>query len=127
MAEHETDLRDTPIPEKSTALLSFAPKDEDDVALGSSQLTTLTLTLYNDRDETIINSRDAVDVLNANGGTLDGDGNGEWKMEELDNVIVQSSLTQEDHTAEFAWTYNGGADTGRHRVRLRVENFAKVS
>lgn len=127
MSSYETDLRADPIPEKSTSRLSFTVEDEDGNAIAGSSLDTLTVTLYNDRDESSINSRDGTDILGTNGGSVDGSGNGEWKMEELDNPIVQSGLNTEDHTALFKWTYNSGADTGYHRVRLRVANLVKVT
>lgn len=127
---YETDLRTSSaniIPEKSTAVLSFVVKDEDGNAIPGTSLTTLTITLYNDRDASIINSRNDTDILGTNGGSVDANGNGKWKMEELDNAIVQDGLTKEDHTALFKWTYNTGADTGYHQVRLPVANLVKVS
>jgi hypothetical protein len=122
-----TDLRDDPTPEKTTRKLTFtiSGNEGEDLAL-----TTLTVTLYNDRNNAIINERDGVSILNENGGSVSGSGetlSGEWKMEELDNVIVQSGVAAENHTAEFEWTYNDGNDTGRHRVYIKVKNFVKTT
>jgi hypothetical protein len=123
----QTNLHDTPIPEGSVALLSFVVNDEEGNAIAGTSLDTLTVTLYNDRNEAIINGRSGTDILGANGGSVDGSGNGEWLMDELDNVMVQTGLPYEDHTAEFTWTYSSGTKTGRHRVGLRVANFVKVT
>lgn len=130
---YETDKRSQPIPEKSTSLLSFTVKDEEGNAIAGSSLTTLTVKLYNDRNKNPINGRDGTDILGVNGGSVDANGLGVWKMEELDNQIMQDGPTTEDHTALFKWTYNTGGgtpptvDTGYHQVRLRVKNLAKVS
>jgi hypothetical protein len=127
---YQTDLRTSEqhiIPEKSTAVLTFIVEDEEGNPIAGSSLTTLTVTLYNDRDGSAINGRTDTNIKDENGGSVDEDGNGKWKMEELDNPIIQDGLAREDHTALFKWTYNAGADTGYHQVRLRVVNLVKVS
>ena len=124
---YETDKRSQPIPEKSTALVRFTVKDVAGNVIPGSSLTTLTVTLYNDRNKNPINGRDDTDILGVNGGSVDANGLGVWKMEELDNQIMQDGPTTEDHTALFKWTYNVPVDTGYHQVRLRVKNLAKVS
>ena len=51
--------------EHATAKYTAIIKDESSVAIAAASLTTLTLTLY-DSAGTIINSRNAQDVLNTN-------------------------------------------------------------
>lgn len=125
----ETDLRDDAnvIAEKTTATIKFTVEDKGGGGLAQADLDSLTLNLYNDRGKKPINSRTDVDILGKNGGAVGAGGVGTWDMDELDNPIVESGKSTEDHTAEFEWTFDGTQQTGRHRVRLRVKNFAKVS
>ena len=67
-----TDFRqtidDAAVCEKTTTTLEMQLTDETDANVAAAQLSSLTLTLYEKRSETVINSRTAQSVLNVNGG-----------------------------------------------------------
>ncbi len=115
--------------EKTTAKYTAVLKDENGATVGSSDLVTLTLTLYNKADGTIINNRNAQNVLNANNVTVDANGNLAWTLQPADNIIVSdSSGINETHVALFEATYGvGGANAIRHQVEIVVNNLAKVT
>jgi len=115
----------TRIAEETTRFLAFVIQDEDDVGIPAAELQSLTLTLFDRRTGQILNSRDGVDILNANGGTVDGAGNGELKLTPADNVIFTAGRVEEDHVALVEWEDANG-QVGRHVILLRVENLAKV-
>lgn len=115
--------------EGTTANYSAVVTDENGDAVGSGSLTTLTLTLYDDRTGQIINSRNEQNVLNQQGVTVDGSGNLEWTISRDDNPILHENdySGYEDHIAIFHWTWDSGNKSGRHEIKLRVKNLKKVS
>lgn len=113
--------------ERITARYTATVKDETGIAIPAASLTTLTLTLYNRADGSIINSRNAQDVLNANNVTVDSAGLITWTMQPADNPIVDDTREIERHVALWVWTYSSGTKTGRHETEFDVENFAKVA
>jgi hypothetical protein len=115
------------IDEKSTRKYTAVVTDENNNAIGSSNLTTLTLTLYVHPTLAIVNGRNAQNVLNANGVTVDASGNLIWLMTPADTTIQDDSHTLEDHVSLFEWTYGGGAKRGQHEVKWIIANSAKVS
>ena len=118
------------IKEATTAQYMATLTDEAGVAIPSADLTTLTLTLYNESTAAIINSRDAQSVLNANGGTMHAtSGLLTMIFAVADNPIVDTSLTHgqtETHIAMFKFTWNAGAKAGYHLVTLEAEQLLKV-
>ena len=115
--------------EKTSARYACVIKDENEVAIPAASLTTLTLTLYDQTSDGIINSRSAQNVLNANGVTVDSSGNLVWVLDPADNLIVGTTVPQnsyERHVALFTYTYNAGR-TGRTEVQIAVLNLNKVS
>ena len=116
---------DDEVAEGTSCVLSFVVQDEDGVALADTDLTTLTVTLYNKATGAIINSRTDVDILNDNNGTVDGSGNGTWKALPADNPILATGRSREEHVAYFEWTWNAGADAGGHEVIFTVVNLLK--
>ena len=113
------------VQEKETSRYTATVKDEAGVAQGSSARDTLTLTPYDKETGTIINSRNAQNVLNANGVTVDSSGNLVWTMDPADNTIVTATNEQELHVALFEWTYST-TKKGKHEVILLVQNLVKV-
>jgi hypothetical protein len=117
-----------PIAEKTTFKLTGVLKDEAGVAISSASLTTLTLTLYpKATPATKINSRDAQNVLNANGVTVDMGGYLVWTASPADNVIMDAALTEETHMALFEFTWSAGAKDGKHLIEFTVINLPTVS
>lgn len=115
------------VPEKSTLRITGRLQDENNVAIGVSALTTLTLTLFDKASASIVNSRSASDIKNANGGTVDANGNFTLVLGPLDGTIIDSGQPYERHVALFEWTYGGGSKQGRHEVEWIVRNLSKVS
>jgi len=113
--------------EGSTAKYTCTLQDENGTAIEPDDLDTLTLTLYNQADDTIINSRDGQDILNANGVTVAAGGALTWIMDPLDNVIVVATEPgwNEKHIALFEWTYNSGK-AGSYEVTIEVESAEKI-
>ena len=124
------DLRESkPIPEGSSFTISFDVQDDAGAAIAGTSLDSCELTLYNDRDGEVINSREDLDILNANNGAVDGSGNGSWLGVAADSPIEQATLAEEDHTAQITWKWTPGSvqKTGRALVRLRVVNLEQVT
>ena len=113
--------------EKVTALYTADVQDHEGNAIAGSSLTTLTLTVYDKSTGDIINSRNAQDVLNTNGVTVDGSGNLTWIIDPDDNAIVTSTSKVEKHIALFQWTWDSGNKEGRQEVMLHVKNLTKVA
>jgi len=100
--------------------------DYDDGVLELSNILTMTATLRNAEDDSIINGRDNQNVLNANGGTL-ADVNGEavltLYLDENDNANIGGLLTgQEVHWLDLQWTWDDGfaARTGKSTYEYYV-------
>ncbi len=116
--------------EKTTPAYTATVKDDAGVALPAASLTTLTLTLYvinADGTTTIVNSRNAQNVLNVNNVTVDTNGLVTWSVQVADTTFVDATLPFERHIARFDWTWSSGSKTGRHEVVLNVQNLTLVS
>lgn len=115
--------------EGTTSQITFSLTSETGAAVVAASLLTMTLTLWNDVDHTIINSRNAQDVLNTNGVTIDSAGLVTWIGSIADNVMVDRTLETELHIAEFNWTYPNpqGTKDGKHQVGVRVVRVGRPS
>ena len=100
-------------------------KDENDNGIDTANVSALTVTLYDDVTEAIINSRDHLNILNVNGGSVDSQGNFSWLMSPSDNPILNDSLGTELHHALIEFTYTGGKQ-GKKVVDIGVVNLVKV-
>jgi hypothetical protein len=113
------------VDESATHFLSSVLLDEDDKRVPGSSCTALTLTLYNKHDGTIINSRNGIDVLNNNGGTLDEQGNFNFEFTPADTAIITDALGYENRVALFVVTF-GSARKIRQEIELKIRNAVKV-
>ena len=109
------------IDENSNPTHVFTILDEDGNAI---QPTALALTYFNKDDATIINSRNAQNVLNLNTVVV-VNGVVTWSMQQTDTLVVDSTRDYEVHVAEWEWTANGKVN--RHVTRFLVTNFVKVT
>jgi hypothetical protein len=127
MATVPIDLTDTNIPENTSQRINFTVVDEDGVGIPAASLTSLTVTLYNKRDEAIINSVDDIDILNANGGVVDVNGVGSWLMAPADNpiLVTTSRAGWEHHIALFEWAWGSGKK-GKQPVKLKICDLKHV-
>ena len=112
--------------EGCTAKYTATIKDESGAALAAAALHTLTLTLYDQTSETILNSRNRQDVLNTNNVAIDASGVLTWTMQPADNAVLDATQKVERHVALFEWTWDSGAKAGKYEVKIDVENLKKV-
>lgn len=104
--------------ENSSAYYTFDLLDETGSAVASSDLATLTLKLYDLASGDVINDRDHADILNTDGGTIDGDGHGTFTFSPDDNAIIGDGST-EIHIALFHATWAGGGLWWQRKVRVK--------
>jgi len=116
-----------PIAEKTTAKITFTLKDEADTVIPLDQIATLTLTLYNEESRTIINARDAQNVLNLNNVTVHAtSGLVTWLLQSADTSIETATKRYETRVALFAWTF-ASTKSGKRQIRYKVQNLEKVT
>jgi hypothetical protein len=120
------DILGAPIDERTTPTFAWQIVDADGVGVPAASLASLTWWLFNKATGAVINSRNGTSILNANNGTVDGSGNATLVLEAADTAILDESLDLETHIAEFEFTYNGGARTGRHVIEHAIRNLRKV-
>jgi hypothetical protein len=116
-----------PLNEKTSSEITGQLQDETGAGVPAASLTSFTLTLYDLNTGQILNSRNAQNVLNANGVTVDSNGNVVWTLSPADNAIVTDALGVETHIALFQWTWAGGLKGANVEVAIPVRNLAKVS
>ena len=121
---HRTTLSHPKV-ESQTTRVTGTLKDEKKNPIPAGSINTLTLTLYDRRTGNIINSRDGMDILNVNGGTVVGQGDFALELSPGDMVIVDSGLSREVHIALIKFTYGTGK-SGAHEVEIAVVNLVKV-
>ena len=116
------------IPEKSAFRYTASLLKEDGTALGSADVSALTLTVYNlDSALTIINSINGVSILNVGRGTLSAGGALVVTLDALDLALVDSTIEEERHIMLITGTYASGARFFRHEIEHTVVNLQKVS
>lgn len=114
--------------ERTTPAFTATLVGDDGVTpVPGSTLSTLTLTLYcEDADLTIVNARDAQNVLQANGVTVDEAGLLTWVLSAADLAILHDALPFERHIALFQWTWPT-SKAGKFECVFSIRNLAKVS
>lgn len=119
---------DKKINEGSTAIYTATLKDEAGTVIPSNAISALTLTLSNVADGTIINSRNAQDVLNDNNVTIhESSGLLTYTLQPLDTAIQDADEPYETHRATFQCTYNSGAGQSNWDVDFMIRNLSRVS
>lgn len=115
--------------EKATLYLTATITDTDGVtALADADtiLTTLTLTLYELRSGTVINSCTARNILNLNGGTVSSAGALEIRLDAADMACL-GTASSEVHVALLEWTWGSPVKAGKHEIAFTVTNLLKVT
>ena len=102
-------------------------QEDGTTAVPGSVLQTLKLTLKDISTGEVINSRDAQNVLNLNGVTVDEDGRLVWTILPDDLPFLRKNPPPFDHDVEphvavFEWTWND-TKRGRKKVFVLVEKF----
>ncbi len=117
-----------PKAEGKTAKITAVIEDEDENGVALANLTTVTLTLFEDRSKAIINSRNQTDIKNAGPGVISTTGgNLTLTLTPDDMAILVASNDAERHVAFIEWTYSSGTKSGGHEIAFTVTNLAKVS
>ena len=106
----------------TTAPFSATIKDDEGVAIPGDDLDTLTLTLYEYATGAVINNRNALDVLNANDGTVSPGGVLAFLLTADDNVAVAAAVgRREAHVIMLDYTWDT-TKAGRHEVVFDLTN-----
>lgn len=116
--------------EQSTIQILATLVDETGAAVPLAGLSALTLTLYNRDSATqeLINSVNAVNILNTGRGVLHStSGLLTITLLPADNAIIDGSQDLEWHRALIQATYGGGAKAMRYEIDFQVRNLSKVS
>lgn len=114
------------VAERNTLYLQGTVKDEKGQAF---QPSTLTLYLYDRFTDTVINSRNRQDILNANGGTCDASGVWSLTLTPTDNTFVTAGKKSEKHIALIEWTWDdnqGNPAYGSKTLEIVIEDTAHV-
>ena len=97
--------------ERTAAQYTATIKDQTGTAIPAASMTALTLTLEDVGSGTILNSRTAQNILNANNVTVSAGGVMVWTMQPADNAIVSTTAAHgstETHRATFKVSYGSG-------------------
>lgn len=130
MSRSKLNEKERRVEEKITARYKVILSDETGAVIPLSDMTTITLTLYDDYTGTIINSRNAQNVKNTNNVTYTEAGLLTWTLQPNDNIIVSSDVrtnSYEKHIALFEFTWDSGAKAGKHELEFQVRQLNKVT
>jgi hypothetical protein len=117
-----------PVNERTTSRYTSGPlTDEDGAVVPGSVLSSATLTLTDEKTRTVINSRNAQNVNQANGVTISDLGIVTWLLVPADNPIITNRLSQEVHVATFDLRWDAGASRAMHEVKILVNNVGAVT
>lgn len=117
---------DPPLSERTTAKYTANLVDTTGAAIAGASLDSLTLSLINVQTGVVLNSRNAQNVLNANGVTIDVNGLITWTLAPADNAIIDDRLQVEEHRAIFTAKWSGGAGELVFDVDIPVRNISVV-
>ena len=121
------DVLTTIVEEGTTPILTMTLQDQASAPIPLVALTTLTLTSYDVRTGTIINSRNAQSVLNANNGTYHAtSGLFTWELQPADTIRVSATAPIEEHAALLQWSWNSGTKVGADVTRYFVRDVGPV-
>jgi hypothetical protein len=116
----------TPIDERTTPVYTATIKDADGVPIPLNQITSLTMTLFDNATGSIINARDDQDILNTNGVVVEEtSGKLIWNMSEQDTAIGNDASFYESRIGQFVWTYGSGK-RGTHEILFTIRNLEKI-
>jgi hypothetical protein len=115
-----------PINERTSAIIQADLIGDSGAPVAGATLTTLTLSLIDAYSGSVLNGRNAQNVLNQNDVTIDSQGHLTWSMRPADNVIVKDSAPFETHRAIFQGTWSGGAKGFTAVIEFRVNNVQVI-
>ena len=110
-----------PIPAGSTPTWAFQLLDENKNPIGVTALASLTLTISDPVSLSIVNSVSDKNILNADRGTVDAQGNVTIVLQGGDTALLNSTDQMEERSLIAIWTYNGGTRTGKHQADFQIQ------
>lgn len=115
------------VAEGTTTPFSATIRDDAGDPIAAPDLTTLTMTLYEYATKAILNERDAVDVLNANEGTVSAGGVFAFLLTKEDNVSVAAAVgRREAHVLALDYTWDTPTKTARTEIIFDLTNLYDV-
>jgi hypothetical protein len=118
--------RTSAIEEGSSATYQTTLVDSTNTPINPVAVSAITVTLIDERTQTVINSRNAQNCLNANGGTLSAGAVFQFKLTSADTVtVVGDTARYQPRVLTFKVTFSTGALN--HRVLFWVENLESVT
>ena len=120
---------DVILEEGESANITATFYDLDGSAIAKANIARLTATLYDLASSTIINSRNAQDIKDTNGGSLTTAGVLTLKLQPADNAIVTVGNRElETHRLRLTWTWSDGdTRTGTQEFEFYVRNMVTPS
>jgi hypothetical protein len=98
------------VDQSESADITVTLLDENSTAITEAVLLTLTLTIFNEADRSIINSMDDIDITDASIGTVATNGVVTIKTRAADNTIVDTSVMEsETHIIALTYTWQDSA------------------
>ncbi len=116
------------LPEAATAVIRATIRDDAEEIIPAGSLDSVVATIYDEKSGEILNSRDHVDVLNTNGGSVDVNGVLALRLDPEDMVIVNDARASELHICLLEWEWTAGFVTfyGKAEIAFTVKNLAQV-
>ena len=96
--------------------------DENGTAITSSDLSSLTLSLFDTKTEEIINSVQDINILNTDRGTIDSEGNLSVELRPEDTL--SDSNVPLDRSIVLNWIYGTDNKKGRHQAIFRISRLS---
>ena len=109
----DRDNKRTEVNQDSSAVVDVLLCDTDSEEFAKASVLTLTATLINALDRSVINGREEQDIRDANGGTLSDEGLVRLRLQAADNPIVGDHVepnATESHYLLIAWTWQDEYD-----------------
>lgn len=117
-------VEDWTIDEGESGSITASVQDKNGNALVKANIGSLNITILDVRSNTIINNRNAQNILDANNGSVDTDGTVTFKLQPEDTINVGSPrgfLEERQVTIEWTWTdLDFQLNTGRHVFEIYI-------
>lgn len=112
----------------ATAVITATIRNLAGEVIPAGSLDELVATLYDEKSGDLLNERDHVDVLNANGGTVDVNGVFSMRLDADDMVIVNDARASELHICLLEWKYTVAFQQfeGKAEIAFMVKNLVRV-
>ena len=113
------------INESTTGRYTATMYDETGTVIDGTAMSALTLTLYDKRSGTVVNSRINQDVFGVNGVAVTNVGGLTWTIAKEDTAMVGTGQI-ERHVGVFIGTWAAGVKRFVHEIEMDVINIKRV-